>query len=293
MRPLLHRLGPSLAGTCLVAALGCQSKTSVHSDDETAPATSASAAGFDMHPVASAMLDVALNPGKEKPYSGPIGGVRGVIHTSGDPAPDLPEILAKIPAGKCDDARAFYGKLFREGPGRELGDVLVAVTEYKGYLPPRAEVKQILARGCAYETRTIALVLGQRLDVKNRSPETFIPKLIGASQAALVVAMPGGEPVHLFPPRPGQYLLQDQTHLFALADVFVLKYPTTAVTGLDGTYEIKDIPVGDVLVSAYLPSTGERVTSRVQIVAGETAKIDLTIPFDAAKHAPQPAGSAH
>lgn len=289
---LLHRrLGPCLG--LLLACTACRSKSTAGPEEGAAPpGSNAPVPPPDLHSVASATLEAALNPAHEKPYSGPIGAVRGVIRTSGDPSPDLPDVLAKIPAGKCDDARAFYGKLFREGPNRELGDVLVAVTEYKGFVPAPSDTKVVMARGCAFQSRTIAMTFGQHLAVKNRGSETFIPRLIGSPQAALVVAMPGGDPAMLFPPKPGQFLLQDKTHDFALADVYVLKYPTVAVTGIDGIYEIKDIPAGDVLVSAFLPATSERVSSRVKITAGETATLDLTIPFDAAKHPAQAAPSA-
>jgi hypothetical protein len=290
MSPLRRGFGPCLG--LLLACTACRSKPTAGPEEGTAPASSAPAAP-ELHPVASATLEAALNPAHEKPYSGPIGAVRGVIRTSGDPAPDLPEVLAKIPAGKCDDARAFYGKLFREGPNHELGDVLVAVTEYKGFVPAPSDTKTVVARGCAFQSRTIAMTFGQHLGVKNRGNETFIPRLVGAPQAALVVAMPGGDPALLFPPHPGQFLLQDKTHEFALADVYVLKYPTVAVTGLDGVFEIKDIPAGDVLVSAFLPATGERVSAHTKITAGETASLDLTIPFDAAKHQAPPGPSAH
>jgi hypothetical protein len=277
----------------LLACTACRSRATAGPEEGAAPSARASAqAPLELHPVASAALEAALNPAHEKPYSGPIGAIRGVIRSSGDPPPDLPEVLAKIPAGRCDDARAFYGKLFREGPNHELGDVLVAVTEYKGFIPAPSDTKIVTARGCAFQSRTIAMTFGQHLGVKNRSSETFIPRLMGAPQAALVVAMPGGDPALLFPPHPGQFLLQDKTHEFAMADVFVLKYPTVAVTGLDGVFEIKDIPAGDVLVSAFLPATSERASTRAKITAGETVSVELTIPFEAAKHPAQPIPSA-
>jgi len=272
--------------------IGCKSKsTAVPEREQSAPAASSSAAQALLRPIPSAYMEAALNPGHEKPYSGPIGAVRGIVRVSGDRAPELPDVLAKIAKGKCDDARAFYGKEFREGPGRELADVLVAVTNYKGFIPPKGDARVVVARGCAFESRTIAMTFGQRLEVSNRGSGTFIPTLSGAPQAALVVAFPGGDSVKLFPPHPGEYLLEDQSHPFASAHVFVLKYPTTAVTGIDGAFEIKDIPAGDAVVTAYLPATQGRTSSPVKVVAGETATVDLTIPFDAAK-APAPAASA-
>jgi hypothetical protein len=283
-----------LSCVLLLAVVGCKSKsTAAPEKEQTAPEPSSSAAAALLQPIPSAYIEAALNPGHEKPYSGPIGSVRGVVHVAGDRAPDQPEVLAQIAKShdKCEAAPAFYGKLFREGPGRELADVLVAVTNYKGFVPPTGDVKVVTARGCAFESRTIAMTFGQRLEVKNRGTEAVVPSLSGTTQAALVIAFPGGDSVKLFPPRPGEFLLQDQTHPFATAHVFVLKYPTMAVTGIDGTFEIKDIPVGDVVVSAYLPATQSRVSSPVTVVAGEAAKVDLTIQFDASKAA-APAPSA-
>lgn len=240
--------------------------------------------------IPEAELAHALNPGGEKPYSGPVGTVTGTVRISGDPAPEQP--LPGWKPGKCEDDRAFYGKLFREGPGRSLGDVLVAVTEYRGYLPSSGPVKAVTARGCAFESRTIALVFGQRLDVSNRGREALAPELLGARQAALVVAMPGGDAVKLFPPRVGQYALVDTVHEFMRADVFVLKYPTVAVTGLDGKFQIGGIPTGEVLVSGYLPALKKTASQRVKVGAGEVVTVDLTIPFDATEMAPTPAPSA-
>ena len=284
----MHRLHQSLwlSAGLLVFAVGCRSKSTASAEPPTgAAAPSGSADPPSLEAVSSAFKEAALNPGHEKPYAGPIGSVRGIVHVSGDAAPELPDVLRDIKPGKCEDARAFYGKLFREGPGRTLADVLVAVTEYKGYVPPTSEAKVVVARGCAFESRTIAMTVGQRLEVKNRGPETFIPTLSGTPQAALVVAFPGGDSVKLFPAHPGEFLLQDQTHPYATAHTFVLKFPTTAVTGIDGTFEIKDIPAGDVAVSALLPATGARASTRVKVVSGETANVELTIAFDASKQA--------
>jgi hypothetical protein len=287
--PRSHLRVLSLTLVLAQGSVGCKSKSSVAPEDRPAASAAPSPqAPKDEFPAVSPdEVRAAVNPDAEKPYSGPIGGVRGVVHVSGEAAPELPGVLRQIAPGKCPDARAFYGKAYREGPGRELGDVLIAVTGYKGYLPASGPARVVVARGCAFESRTVALVFGQRLDVRNLGGETFIPRLIGAPQAALVVAVPGGDPVKIFPNRVGQYQLQDQTHPFATADVFVLKFPTFVVTGIDGKFEVPGIPAGEVTVSAYLPATKRTASQKVNIVAGETANIDFTLPFDRAALAPE------
>lgn len=281
------RFGISALFVVTVAmAPACRSKEAVG----TAPASTTSAPVPDPKLIPDAALAQALNPGHEKPYSGPVGHVSGTVRASGDPAPSEPALLARIPP-RCSDARAFYGKRFREGPHRELGDVLVAVTGYAGYVPASEPYKTVVIRGCAFESRTIALSFGQSLHVINKGAETFVPDLRGAKSAAVMVAVPGGDAVKLFPDRVGQYELVDRSQAFAHADVFVLKYPTTAVTGIDGKFAISGIPAGEVMVSALLPATGQTAQKRVTIVAGETANIDFELPWTAESAAAPSASS--
>jgi hypothetical protein len=261
------------------SASGCRSKETV--GNPPAPGSANAPPAKDPKVVSDAAVGQALNPTGEKPYSGPVGHVSGVVHASGDAAPPEPAILAKIPRGKCDDARAFYGKRFREGPNRELGDVLVAVTGYSGFIPQGEPFKTVVVRGCSFESRTVALTFGQTLHVLNRGGETIIPVLRGAKSAAMMVAVPGGDPVTLFPDHVGQFELFDRSAEYARADVFVLKYPTTAVTGINGKFTISGIPTGEVTVSALLPATMQTAQQRVTIVSGETAKVDFVIPWTA------------
>jgi hypothetical protein len=170
--------------------------------------------------------------------------------------------------------------------------VLVTVTGYAGYLPPAEPFKTVVIRGCAFESRTIALTFGQNLHVVNKGGEAFMPELRGAKSAAIMVAIPGGDPVTLFPDHVGQFELVDRSKQYARADVFVLKFPTTAVTGIDGKFSISGIPAGEVTVSARLPATGQMVHRAVTVVAGETANVDLVIPWTA-ESAPAPSAWAH
>jgi hypothetical protein len=55
------------------------------------------------------------------------------------------------------------------------------------------------------------------------------------------------------------------------------------VTGLDGSYAIRGVPVGKALVAAFLPLTGESAQKTVEIKAGEDLTVDLALPFTAQK----------
>ena len=220
-----------------------------------------------------------LNPKGLPVYSGPVGSVRGVVKVSGDEPPLVPEMVEKLPAGTCPNAHELHRKLYRQGVDRTLADVLVAVTEYAGYLPARGEALRVEAKGCAFGSRVLAITFGQRVDVFNLDGQGYMPRLVGTPSYALRVAMPGGAPVPLFAPKPGQYLLMEQTRDYMRSDLFVLSYPTFAVTALDSRFEIGGIPAGNVKVTAYSPALGKIVEQRVDVVAGAPVELTLNIAF--------------
>ncbi len=228
-----------------------------------------------------------VNPKDEQPYRGPTGTVRGTVTIKGDPSPVLPEVTEKIP-DKCKGARAVYGRAFREGMVRSLADVLVTVTEYEGYVPAKGEAVTLDTEGCAFPGRTFALTYGQRLDVKSKDGEAYVPKLMGGQMRADMIAVPGGSAVKLYPHVPGRYTLIDQMHLFMTADVFVLKYATFDVTDLDGKFEITGIPVGEVSVNALLPVTMATAQKKVKVEEGKSVELNLELAFDKKKDLAEP-----
>ncbi len=278
------------------ATLGCTRK-----DDPAAPgAASASAAAQATGapsaaatiprpiPLTKEQIEKTVNPTNLPVYSGKTGAVRGTVTVKGDEAPVREEILRQIPE-KCAPAREVYGKVFREGMMHSLADVLVTVTGYEGYLPARGgEARLVEARGCAWDSRTIAVMFGQRVDVVSKDREPYLPDLLGGSMPAQLVVMPGKPPTQLFPLKVGRYGLADSLHPFMFADIFAIKFPTFAVTGLDGKYEITGIPVGEVMLNAVLPATMVTAEKKVKIEADQTITVDLEIAFEKAKHMPQP-----
>jgi hypothetical protein len=221
-----------------------------------------------------------VNPENKPAYTGPSGGVRGIVTATGDVAPVATAHLKQI-TGNCAEARESYGHVFREGMLRSLADVLVAVTGYEGYVPEKEPRQVVAARGCAFSTRTIALTFGQTLEIVSKDREAYVPNLLGSRMKAQLFALPGGAGSTVYPPEPGHYVLTDDIKLFMMADVFVLKYSTHDVTGLDGKFEITGIPVGKARISALLPSTQAVVEKDIEIKAGETLELPLELPFDA------------
>jgi len=281
--------GLSLLGFSLVAATGCKGKPSpapVTVGSVNLPAPIASSLPLDPK-----IVSAAVNAKGEAPYTGPMGTISGLVTISGDPAPDMPEVVASIPAD-CASAKQTYGKLFREGAGRALADVVVGVTGYAGYVPEETPAQLADGNGCAWNARTYVLTFGQSLDVRSRDSRPYVPDLMGAKLKAQLVALPRGEPIHLYPEQPGRYQLTDSMRLFMLADVLVVKFPTHAVTGLDGRYTIPRVPVGKVKVSALLPATMVQDEKEIEVHAGELVEVPITLAFDRKAWDAQRSGSA-
>lgn len=220
-----------------------------------------------------------VNPKKRAAYTGPVGGVRGLITVSGDLAPDLPEVIAKI-EDSCAESRSVYGKVFREGPGRSLADVLVAVTGYDGYVPSEKPDVVVHAKGCAFHTRTVAMTFGQRLVIQGEDNRPYVPEILGQPQPAQLFVLPTMPRVSIAPQNPGLFKLVDSMRLFSVAELYVLPYRTVAVTGLDGHFEIQGIPAGPVRIDALLPQTSGVTGRDLVIEPGKTLDINLQIAFD-------------
>jgi hypothetical protein len=286
--------GPGDAGDGSAAAYGVVFEAgpflAIRIPDDSGPAAS----GI---PVPVSKVESTLNPQRLPPYTGPTATIEGVVTVSGDPVAKR-EIT--IPFA-CGEAYATYGKVAREGTGRTLADAMIAVTRYQGFVPAKGDDQPVKIHGCAFDRRTVVLTYGQHLEVFNTDPKTsYLPTLVGANMPAQMAAMPHGDAVKLYPNEVGHYVLSDDAkHDWMYADVFVVPFPTHAVTGLDGRYRIEGIPAGTVKVSMYAPVIDaqlhpdfgiESVTQEreIELKAGETTKIDFVLPYKTPKPKPKP-----
>lgn len=282
--PLSRWLG--LGTVIAMTTLGCKNKQEQpekpreHVPSLAQAASSAKKnAPADLSPPPAEIVQPVVNPRKLPVYGGPTGGVRGTIKITGDLAPNRPEVLAKIEE-KCAEAEQMFAQVFREGPGRTLADALVAVTGYDGYVPPATGDVIVKAKGCAFTSRTVTMTFGQRLLVEGLDKRPYVPEILGQPQAAQLFVLPTSPSVSFAPKRPGRFKLVDSLRLYNLAELFILPYPTAAVTGLDGRFDIQGIPVGPAKINALLPQTGGGAGQEITIEKGKTIQVDLEINFD-------------
>ena len=195
-------------------------------------------------PGAAAKVIALVNPEGKPPYSGPTGTLRGMVRIDGDPPPDTGLTFPD----RCRDSAAVYGKLFRVGLDKALADAIVGVTGYDGFVPANDEAYKLTIHNCVPSRRTYVVTYGQRMEVENLDEkDSYSPFLDGLPMRSIMVALPHGSPVKIYPTisTRGQvthYMLRDQLPSGLVADVLVVNYATHDVTGLDGRYENQGHP---------------------------------------------------
>ncbi|MFO0553162.1 MAG: hypothetical protein U0271_32540 [Polyangiaceae bacterium] len=266
-----------LAGAVLTLTLvGCSKSKKVTLSEDPSPSASIEWPGI---PKSSAEVEKVINRSGREPYSGASGTVLGRVTIKGDPPPSVDWTYA---TGCGVSAVETYGKAFRVNAEGGLADVLVSVTDYDAYVPPSSAVVPVKASGCTFGRKTIVATYGQRIEVLNTDATgSYTPTLDGATYHAIMLAMPNGSPVKLYPNRPGKFVLRDmQGRDFMQADVFVLAYSTTDVTNTDGRFTIKNVPIGKVKVHAYLRDLDKVVDKEIDVVEGDNT-VDFEMTFDA------------
>jgi hypothetical protein len=226
-------------------------------------------------PIPTASVAKMVNPDNLPAYTGATGSIEGTVTVKGLEPPKTPADFHR-----CPDAEKTWGTLFRVGDGHALADAVVAVTGYEGfYVPEKEEAKQIVVRGCAFETRTLTMTFGQRISVKNETKELWTPILEPGANMVLRMATPGGDPVFLYPKNPGHYLLRDRDRRYTEVDVYTFLHPLHTATNLEGHYRIDGVPVGKMKVNARHPRIDFERTVEIEVKPAVIHKVDLVIEY--------------
>ncbi|MEO8550492.1 MAG: TonB-dependent receptor, partial [Kofleriaceae bacterium] len=181
---------------------------------------------------------------------------------------------------KCSKDRADEAVVVAKG---KLRDVVVRIKNgTTGHHDAPATPVVIDQQDCMYTPRVVGLVAGQKLAVKN-SDNTFHNvhgTLLGKDLFNKPQA-PKSPDLSLDPStaKPDDVVgLQCDVHGWMKAYVAVNDSPFFAVTGSDGTFEIKDLPIGDYTLEAWHPTLGTK-TMKVSIGKGKRGDISARFSY--------------
>jgi plastocyanin len=173
---------------------------------------------------------------------------RKPIDMSGDPA-----------CVEAHHGRAYDEPVVVNSKG-ELANVFVYIKsglEGKTFETPAAPVR-LDQNGCWFRPRVIGIQTGQTLEVSNSDPVTHnIHPLAEVNREWNHSQGPGDAPIARKFPRPEVMIrVKCNIHSWMRAFIGVVEHPYFAVSGADGSFQIRNLPPGDYTVAAWQETLG-------------------------------------
>lgn len=223
-----------------------------------------------------------VSPGENKIVSA--SGISGKIILKGTP-PAERDLPLTPDCGKLHTAVAKT-RLYLVGKDGALADVFVYIKEGlngKTFATPSEPV--VLDQvGCEYTPYVVGLQTGQKLLVRNSDPLMHnvhaLPKISGnkESNKAQMAKSPALEYTFATPEIFLTY--KCDVHPWMYAYVGVVENPFFAVSGKDGTFELKNVPDGKYVVEAVHRKAGKQ-TKEVSVTDGKSDPIHFTFEIPA------------
>jgi hypothetical protein len=208
------------------------------------------------------------------------GSVVGKVRFTGKKPPRKPIDMSEDPA--C--VEAHHGRAFDEsvltGKSGALANVFVYVKtglEGKTFEVPATPVT-IDQRGCWFTPRVLGIQTGQSLSVINSDPVTHnIHPLAQVNREWNHSQGQGDPPLGRKFIKPEIMIpVKCNIHSWMHAYIGVLPYPYFAVSGRDGSFEIRNMPPGNYVIEAWHETLG---TQQQNVTIPASGKIEAAFTF--------------
>lgn len=165
------------------------------------------------------------------------------------------------------------------GEGQTVANVLVQVTQgvpEQDY-PAPTEPVTLSQAGCQYDPHVFVLYPGQPLKILNPDDTLhnihFLPKVNSEynksmNESRKEMEHSFGKPEPIFP-------IKCEVHAWMNAYCAVLDHPFWAITDIDGTYSLPELPPGDYVLEFWHEKLGTQ-TKTVTIAEGKGETVDVT-----------------
>src|SRR5687767_4897122 len=254
MRPALRRsaTGITLCTALWVAACG-------GAQQETPPA----------QPVVASPVDPAT-----------AGAITGTIRFTGT-AP-APEPINRSSDPFCEQLGAATTETVVAGSGSTLQNVFVYVKDGLGdrAFPVPSTAAVLDQKGCRYVPHVLGIQVGQTLEILSSDNTLHNVHAIPEQNREFNKAhqMAGIKHTHVFSTREVMVPFKCDVHRWMNAYIGVLDHPYHAVTGANGTFELKGLPPGTYTIEAWHEKLG---TQTQTVTIGEKQTGDLAFTFKA------------
>ena len=145
-----------------------------------------------------------------------------------------------------------------------------------GSYPAPATPVLLDQEGCTYHPHVIGVQVGQDITIRNSDDtlHNIHPRPTVNAEFNIGQARKGMEATRKFDKEEVMIPVGCDVHPWMRSYISVVSHPFFAVTGEDGSYEIKNVPPGEYEVEVYHEKLKTQ-TGKASVKAGEPAKVDL------------------
>jgi hypothetical protein len=205
----------------------------------------------------------------------PSASVSGVVKFDGIPPKPSRIDMAFDP--NCKPGSPAVTEDIVAGASGSLENVVVFVADGLGdrtFQPP-AQPAVLEQKGCMYRPHVIALQTNQKLSVVNSDATTHNIHPSPANNRESNTIQPPGVPLELsFAREEIAIPVKCNVHPWMRGYIAVFKHPFFAVTGKDGSFELKNLPPGTYTITAWHGKLGTQ-SQKVTVSAGQSQTLDF------------------
>lgn len=205
------------------------------------------------------------------------GTIRGHVKLMGDLPGNAVIRMGRDP--KCNQmnrGKLVVNELVAASKDGSLANVFVKLQGNFPQTPVPTTPVVINQNSCIYQPRVIGARIGQTLEVKNNDELMHNVHSITTRSNSFNTSQPKAGMVFMYKLKDEEMLhLMCDIHSWMTAYVGVVPHPYFAVTGPDGSYEIRSVPAGMRTISFWHEVYGMQ-TSMVNVKAGAVATVDFS-----------------
>jgi len=201
------------------------------------------------------------------------GTIKGVVKFTGT-APDMPE-LNRQSDPFCAETK-MKAQYVVVNDNQTLANVGVRVMGAKGG-PDGEAMVEIDQKNCMYSPRVIASVDGEEVEIVNSDPTLHNVHTYAGTKTLFNQAQPKGTPPikKTFNKDDGEIVkFKCDVHPWMTGWLVINDNGFNAVTGTDGSFEIKNVPVGTYTLKSFQEHYGEK-DIQVTVEKDKTAEVEF------------------
>ncbi len=206
------------------------------------------------------------------------GHVEGIVRLNGEKIPSPTLVRNTTDPESCKSDQSLEDLLV-SSKNRGIQNVILALGDVPAEIIPAFQPRRLRLdnRDCRFSPHASVMETGGVIEAVNSDPLHHTVHFYGALEANVSLPFQGVR-VQKAVTGPGMIMVKCDFHGWMQAYIRVDDHPFHAVTGLDGTFRIRDVPAGRYVVEIWHERLGERKES-ITVPGGETVFLEIGYPF--------------